>query len=106
MVAHIDKLPPEKTHYIVRVFSEPVGPIDPETGQPWKEYDGYCVLSVLDGIAELQGIKTVPPGSFFLLRGDVARQLNLKEIYGYRWENGEKRRVTLTVRNVVDVQVQ
>lgn len=100
MVAHVDPLPREKAHFIVRVFREPVGEIDTETGQPWKKYDGMCILSVSDGIGELQGLMNVPIEGFFVIRGEVAKQLGLREIFGYRWENGTKRRVVLPIRRL------
>lgn len=81
---HLEKLDPAKTHYIVRHFKEPLGPIDQITGQPWKKYDGTCVLTLHGNAGEIRGIKSVPMGAFFELR-DKLREMGLLRLVGERW---------------------
>lgn len=102
---HLQKLPRDADNWVVRVFEEPIGPLDPETGQPWKAYAGVGILTVLDSKpeeAEVQALVSVPWKSFFLLRNKIARVLNLKSIFGYRWHDKAeppfKERIELPIR--------
>lgn len=101
MFAHLTLLPKDADNYEVRVWddtpADPLGPIDPATGQPIKRYVEHCVVSVKDGVATVTSILKVPPGAWWALR----RALKAKGIKlgaGERWdEHGNKRPVVIPV---------
>lgn len=88
---HLQKLDPTKVHYIVRHFADtkedPLGELEPVTGQPWKEYDGTCVLTIHGNAGEIQAILHIPDGAFGELKEVALNQLQLKRLVGERWLN-------------------
>lgn len=76
---------------MARVFEEPVGTLDPATGQPWKKYAGACVVSVKDGVADVKAVMAVPEGAFWPFRRALRRVLGVVRMIGERWKGGEKK---------------
>lgn len=99
MIYHLQELEPRGgkiRNYIIRFFDEPVGPIDAETGQPWKKYCAMAVLTVADAVCEIGGVLEVRAPleeraeksiqCLSLLRGPVADELELLSMFGVRWD--------------------
>ncbi len=97
MFAHLTLLPKDADNYEVRVWEDPLGPIDPATGQPIKPYTADCVVSVKDGVAWVSSIMTAPKGSWWALRRALKAK-GIKLATGERWdEHGNKRGVGVPV---------
>lgn len=96
---HLTPIPKDGDSYEVRVFTDtkedPLGPIDPATGQPWKNWAAGCIIHVKDGVATVTLIKDVPPGSFHAVRKAIKEQLGVTElaVAGERWKGRKKREV-------------
>lgn len=94
MFSHFEPLSkdPSIDHYMVRLFPDPVGELDLETGQPWGPY--YCcfLVSVQDGSAEIRGAQILPLFALHFMRKSVGEH-GIKKFFYNRWINGVKRRV-------------
>jgi len=97
MLAHVQKKSGPEI-FEVRWFSEPIGEIDEQTGQPWKEYDASAVLTVENGIGELSLVQSLedPFKCLKAFRAAWSEQLpHVKEVRWYRWVGKEKKLVVL-----------
>lgn len=94
---HLKPIPKDGDSYEVRVFldtpEDPLGPIDEETGQPWKQWAAGCNVRVKDGVATITLIRDVPPGGFQAVRRALREQLGVTEVQGERWKKRVKREV-------------
>lgn len=104
MFTHFELLPdnPRVRRFEVRIFKNPEGcfipsPLDPETGQPWKDYDSFHVLSIWDGVAgEISGAIQMKFDPLAAIR-ELGRMLKLKRMSYIRFRNGKKHRVVITL---------
>jgi hypothetical protein len=82
-------------YYLGRAFEEPIGKLDPETGQPFKEYVACANLTVRDECGEIGGCVHVPDEALEAIRVQVVPALGLRELFYYRWKNGKKVRIVI-----------
>lgn len=98
---HLTKLDPNKVHYFIRHFEDtpenPLGEIDPMTGQPWKEYDGTGLLTIHGNAGEITGLLRIPPGAYAELKAEVVHREPIKKLIGERWKNQKKLRVEISL---------
>lgn len=92
MKAHLELLPSQSQNYVIRFFEDPIGEVDPTTGQPWKAFCAACFLHVVDGVGEVKGLTVLPRGALSALRA-LSVPTGLREVFWERWEDGKKRRV-------------
>lgn len=99
MFVHLEELPRENRYFIARFFEEPVGEIEPESGQPWKPYVAICLLSIHGDTGEVKGMVSVPHTALADFRKAVSNLgLNLDHLYAFRWKDGRKRRMKISLQ--------
>lgn len=96
--AHFELLAaePDVRYFIVRIFESPLGPIEPETGQPWKAYEAIFLLQVKGQEGEIKGALGLPRNPLHLIRAH-AKTLGLKSVSFERWIGRKKRRITIPI---------
>lgn len=94
--AHLKHLDPEAVHYHVRVFANPVGELEEESGQPWKPYFMTLVISVRDRLGEVQGAVALPKFALPMLRA-VGRALGLFAVWWESWDERTHTKLPPTV---------
>ncbi len=98
---HFERLPRHADNYLVRAWGPRLNAhlaFDEFTAQPWAPYEGTCILTVRDDdplTGEVKGILRVPFATFLRLRGQVASEIGISEIWGERWREPEKRIIRL-----------
>jgi hypothetical protein len=104
MFTHLETLPFFSRHYIIRMWNGEPGEIDPKSGQPWRDYDDLCLLTVsirwrhwwFRKIALLHGALTVPAaGGVLSTIRRKAVEHNIYEVNLWRWEGKVKRLVPI-----------
>ncbi len=99
VVLHATALDPGSEHHLIRIFAAPSGPLEKQTGQPWKPYFATCLVSVKDGVGEVTGALTLPRYSLPPLR-DLGRKLKLRKMWFQRWD---ERTLTKLEPTVIDL---
>lgn len=112
---HLEELDPKCgsiRNFHLRVFDGDPGPIDHETGQPWKKYAGMCHLQLRGRVCEIKAIlhlpdrkKIHPARCLALLRGPVADDLDLISMWGERWDAETKTKHVIWVPLNRSIQV-
>lgn len=98
LLAHVDGT----RFYILRGFDEPLGEIDPETGQPFKDFRCAVNLIVKDGCAEVcAAVAPIPDEAIEAIRTQVVPELGLKEVFWWRWRKKKKRKFILPLNKTV-----
>jgi hypothetical protein len=76
---------------LFRVFVQPIGPRDPETGQPWKPWQWFTVITLEGSRLTACGSSHAPTLAMMKLSKFVARDLGATVILWERWSCGRKR---------------
>lgn len=83
--SHLTLLPRDAQNYLVRVFANPPGELEEETGQPWKPYFATVVISVRDRVGEVMGVIGLPKFALPMLRA-IGRSLGLFALWWQSWD--------------------
>lgn len=75
---------------ILRVFTEPIGQIDRETGQPWKAWAWCCVIQQRRGRIVVCGAHTAPQRDWMRGFKQMAADMGATRLQWERWHEGRK----------------
>jgi hypothetical protein len=111
---HFQRLPGSGENYFVRAWAErrldqPELVFDPESGQPWQSYDGTCVLIISGRRCEVVGILRIPERVIYSFRYRIAREFNIRTIWGERWPEdgvGGKRHVEINLPEILPIEAR